>query len=106
MFLLSMVFMSFLFSFYCSIQRLNAQAMIVLSYKSNSIVMKQRCFKMRQQNTTFLFQLRHLLFTERIEYDTAETLLRPFHLYLEQINALPIIDALHALYSIDGNEVK
>lgn len=67
--------------------------------------MKQRCFKLRQQNTIFLFQLRHLLYTGRIKYELAESLLRPFHLYMEQINALPIVDVLHVLHSTEGNEV-
>lgn len=84
---------------------MNAQAMIVLSYKNNTIVMKNRCFKMRQQNTTFFFQLRHLLYTGRIKYDVVDTLLRPFQVYMEQLNALPIVDVLHTIHSTEGNEV-
>lgn len=61
---------------------------------------------MRQQTTTFLFQLRHLLFTGRIKHDVVEDLLRPFALYLEQLNALPIIDVLHTIHSTLGNEVR
>lgn len=61
---------------------------------------------MRQQTTTFLFQLRHLLYTGRLKYNVIEDLLRPFTIYLEQLNTLPIVDVLHTIHSTLGNEVN
>lgn len=61
---------------------------------------------MRQETTVFLFQLRHLLFTGRIKRNVIEDLLRPFSLYLEQLNTLPIIDVLHTIHSSLGNAVE
>lgn len=61
---------------------------------------------MRQQTTTFLFQLRHLLYNGRLKHNIIEDLLRPFALYLEQLNTLPIVDVLHTIHSTHGNEVR
>lgn len=76
------------------------------SRENSSFVTKKSYFTLRQQTTTFLFQLRHLLFTGRIKYNVVEDLLRPFAPYLEQLNALPIVDVLHTIHSTLGNDVS
>lgn len=85
---------------------MNVQTLIVSSRENTTFVTKKSYFLMRQQTSTFLFQLRHLLFTGRIKHNIVEDLLRPFALYLEQLNALPIVDVLHTIHSTLGNEVR
>lgn len=67
-------------------------------------VTKSSFFSMRQQTTIFLFQLRQLIYTGRIKYNVAESLLRPLSIYLEQLNTLPIVEVLHTIHSTLGNE--
>lgn len=86
--------------------RMNIQTLIALSRENSTFVTRKSVFSLRQQTTTFLFQLRHLLFTARIKQDIVGDLLRPFGLYFEQLNALPIVDALHTIHSTQGNEVS
>lgn len=88
-----------------SIDRVHVQMLTVSSRENSTFVTKKSYFSMRQQTTTFLFQLRQLLFTGRIKHNVVEELLRPFALYLEQLNALPIVDVLHTIHSNLGNEV-
>lgn len=91
---------------YVFVARMNVQMLLASSRENSTFVTKKSFFSMRQQTTTFFFQLRHLLYTGRLKYDVIEDLLRPFTLYLEQLNALPIVDVLHTIYSTLGNEVN
>lgn len=84
---------------------MNIQTLIVSSRENTTFVTKKSYLSMRQETTVFLFQLRHLLFTGRIKRNVIEDLLRPFSLYLEQLNTLPIIDVLHTIHSTLGNAV-
>lgn len=85
---------------------MNIQTLIVSSRENTTFVTKKSYLSMRQETTVFLFQLRHLLFTGRIKQNVIEDLLRPFSLYLEQLNTLPIIDVLHTIHSTLGNAVE
>lgn len=85
---------------------MNIQMLLAASRENSSFVAKKAYFVMRQQTTSFLFQLRHLLYTDRLKYNVIEDLLRPFTLYLEQLNTLPIVDVLHTIHSTLGNEVS
>lgn len=81
--------------------------MLTVSSRENStFVPNKSYFLMRQQTTAFLFQLRHLLFTGRVKHNVIDELLQPFALYLEQLNALPIVDVLHSIHSTLGNEAS
>lgn len=80
------------------------QTLFVSSRENSMFMTRSSYFSLRQQTTTFLFQLRQLLYTGRIKYNIAETLLRPLATYLEQLNALPIVDVLHTIHSTLGNE--
>lgn len=93
-------------SFYLFVNRMNVQMLLASSRENSTFVTKKSYFQMRQQTTSFLFQLRHLLYTGRLKYDVIEDLLRPFTLYLEQLNTLPIVDVLHTIHSTVGNEVR
>lgn len=85
---------------------MNVQTLLMSSRENSSFVTKKSYFTLRQQTTTFLFQLRHLLFTGRVKHNVIEDLLRPFAPYLELLNALPIVDVLHTIHSTLGNDVK
>lgn len=59
---------------------------------------------MRVQTSTFLFQLRQLLYTGRVKNTTVDALLKPLAIYVEHLCALPIADVLHTIHSSIGNE--
>lgn len=85
---------------------MNIQTLTVSSRENTTFVTKKSYLSMRQETTIFLFQLRHLLFTGRVKHNVVEELLRPFSLYLEQLNTLPIIEVLHTVHSSRGNDVS
>lgn len=91
---------------YCFVDRMNIQMLLASSRENSTFVTRKSYFLMRQQTTSLLFQLRHLLYTGRLKYNAIEDLLRPFSLYFEQLNGLPIVDVLHTVHSTLGNEVN
>lgn len=95
-----------LFTLLFRLNRMNVQMLLASSRENSTFVTKKNYFLMRQQTTTLLFQLRHLLYTGRLKYNIIEDLLRPFTIYLEQLNTLPIVDVLHTIHSTLGNEVS
>lgn len=86
--------------------RVNAQSLFVSSRENSTFITKKSYFSLRHQVTTFLFQLRELLYTGQIKHNVADDVLRPFVMYLEQLNALPVIDILHTVHSTMGNQVN
>lgn len=80
--------------------------MFVSSRENSTFITKKSYFSLRHQVTTFLFQLRELLYTGQIKHNVADDVLRPFVMYLEQLNTLPITDILHTVHSTLGNQVN
>lgn len=68
--------------------------------------MKKNCFQLRRQVTTFLFQLRKLLYCRLLKCAMANEIIRPLAVYFEHLSALPIADILHNTHSSLGNEVS
>lgn len=85
---------------------MNAQSLFVSSRENSTFVTKKAYFLLRQQVTTFLFQLRELLYTGHIKHNVADDVLRPFVMYLEHLNTLPITDIIHTVHSTLGNQVN
>lgn len=77
---------------------------MVSSRENSSFITKKSFHTLRVQTTTFLFQLRQLLYTGRVKYATVDALIKPLNIYMEHLCALPIADVLHTIHSSVGNE--
>lgn len=85
--------------------RMNIQTLHSSSRENTTFVTRNNFFVLRKQVTTFLYQLRQLIVSERMHYDLIEQDFNLISTYLNQLNALPIAKVLHSLYNEKGNEV-
>lgn len=86
--------------------RMNIQTMIAAARENSTFVAKKNFFELRKQVTSFLFQLRKLLYAGQVRHSAAEGILRPLTIYLDHLATLPIADIIHTTYSSRGNEVN
>lgn len=67
--------------------------------------MRRNFFELRKQITTFLFQLRKLIYSGLLKSIKANEIIHPISIYFDHLSALPIADILHNTHSTIGNEV-
>lgn len=86
--------------------RKNIQILYASSLENTTFVTKRNFFQVREQVTVFLYQLRQLIYADRIKAQTVGQYIRPISIYFDNLSTLPIADVLHSVHSNLGNEVN
>lgn len=85
---------------------MNAQTLIASSRPNSTYVTRRNFFELRKQITTFLFQVRKLIYSRLLKCNKANEIISPLDQYFGHLSALPIADILHNTHSSIGNEVS